>query len=77
MPRLRYSAASKEDLKEIARLIAKDKLGWGRQLWLSGERVAAIHLGSTQPKLGNFFYANKTDPQIRIGRRRRGLDHSA
>ena len=30
MPRLRYSAASKEELKEIARFIAKDKPGAAR-----------------------------------------------
>ena len=46
MPRLRYSAASKEDLKEIARFIAKDKPVAARQ-WVAKLRekcrLAAKH----------------------------------
>lgn len=48
MPRLRYSEASKEDLKEIARFIAKDKPVAARQ-WVAKIRekcrLAAKHPG--------------------------------
>ena len=57
MPRLRYSAESKEDLKDIARFIARDKPVAARQ-WLAMLRkkcrVVAKHpdIGDTRPELG-------------------------
>ena len=58
MPRLRYSAASKEDLKEIVRFIAKDKPVAARQ-WVARIRekcrLAAKypHIGDDRSDLGD------------------------
>ena len=51
MPRLRYSAASKEDLKEIARFIAKDKPVAARQ-WVAklGEKCRLV---AQHPDIGD------------------------
>jgi toxin ParE1/3/4 len=51
MPRLRYSAASKEDLKEIARFIAKDKPNAARQ-WVAKLREKC-RLAATHPDIGD------------------------
>ena len=57
MPRLRYSDASKDDLKHIARFIAQDKPAAARQ-WVSKLRekcrVVAKHpeIGDQRPELG-------------------------
>ena len=58
MPRLRYSAASKDDLKQIARFIAQDKPVAARQ-WVAKIRekcrVVARHpdIGDERPELGD------------------------
>jgi toxin ParE1/3/4 len=58
MPRLRYSAESKEDLKQIARFIANDKPVAGRQ-WVGKLRekcrLVAKHpdIGDSRPELGD------------------------
>ena len=51
MPRLRYSAASKEDLKEIARFIAKDKPTAARH-WVAKLRKKC-RLTATHPDIGD------------------------
>ncbi|MCC9658875.1 type II toxin-antitoxin system RelE/ParE family toxin [Rhodopirellula halodulae] len=57
MPRLRYSAESKEDLKQIARFIARDKPVAARR-WLAKLRekcrLVANHpdVGDARPELG-------------------------
>ncbi|MBC8353673.1 MAG: type II toxin-antitoxin system RelE/ParE family toxin [Planctomycetes bacterium] len=51
MPRLRYSAASKEDLKEIARFIAKDKPNAARQ-WVAKLREKC-RLAAKRPDIGD------------------------
>ena len=57
MPRLRYSTESKEDLKQIARFIARDKPIAARQ-WVKKLRekcrLAAKHpdVGDARPELG-------------------------
>lgn len=57
MPRLRYSAQSKDDLKQIARFIANDKPDAARQ-WVSKLcekcRLASQHpeIGDARPELG-------------------------
>lgn len=51
MPRLRYSAASKEDLKEIARFIAKDKPVAARQ-WVAKLREKC-RLTAKHPDIGD------------------------
>lgn len=57
MPRLRYSDASKDDLKQIARFIAQDKPIAARQ-WIAQIRekchFAARHpdIGDQRPELG-------------------------
>ena len=57
MPRLRYSDASKADLKQIARFIAEDKPAAARQ-WVSKLRekcrLVAKHpeIGDQRPELG-------------------------
>ena len=58
MPRLRYSAESKEDLRQIARFIARDKPGAARQ-WVEKLRekcrLVAKHpdVGDARPELGD------------------------
>ncbi|MDA1053414.1 MAG: type II toxin-antitoxin system RelE/ParE family toxin [Planctomycetota bacterium] len=51
MPKLRYSAASKEDLKEIARFIAKDKPVAARQ-WIAKLREKC-RLVAKNPDIGD------------------------
>jgi plasmid stabilization system protein ParE len=51
MPRLRYSAAAKEDLKEIARYIAKDKPNAARQ-WVAKLREKC-RLAARHPEIGD------------------------
>ena len=57
MPRLRYSAQSKDDLKQIARFIANDKPDAARR-WVSKLRekcrLASQHpeIGDERPELG-------------------------
>lgn len=51
MPRLRYSAASKQDLKEIARFIAKDEPNAARQ-WVAKLREKC-RLAATHPDIGD------------------------
>lgn len=51
MPRLRYSEASKEDLKEIARFIAKDKPVASRQ-WVAKLREKC-RLAAKHPDIGD------------------------
>ncbi|MCA9147800.1 MAG: type II toxin-antitoxin system RelE/ParE family toxin [Planctomycetales bacterium] len=51
MPRLKYSAASKEDLKEIARFIALDKPDAAR-LWVTRLREKC-RLAATHPEIGD------------------------
>ncbi|MEQ1825111.1 MAG: type II toxin-antitoxin system RelE/ParE family toxin [Pirellula sp.] len=51
MARLRYSEASKEDLKEIARFIAKDKPITARQ-WVEKLREKC-RLAATFPEMGD------------------------
>ena len=51
MPRLRYSAASKDDLKDIARFIAKDKPNAARQ-WVSKLRERC-RLAARNPEIGD------------------------
>lgn len=51
MLRLRYSAASKDDLKEIARFIAKDKPVAARQ-WVEKIREKC-RLAAKQPGIGD------------------------
>ena len=51
MPRLRYSAQSKDDLKQIARFIAKDKPKAAR-LWVSKLREKC-RLVSKNPETGD------------------------
>ncbi|WP_404307678.1 type II toxin-antitoxin system RelE/ParE family toxin [Neorhodopirellula lusitana] len=51
MPRLRYSAASKEDLKEIARFIARDKPVAARQ-WVAKLREKC-RLAANYPDIGD------------------------
>lgn len=51
MPRLRYSEASKEDLKEIARFIAKDKPVAARQ-WVAKLREKC-RLAAKHPDIGD------------------------
>ena len=57
MPRLRYSAQSKDDLKQIARFIANDKPDAARE-WVSKLRekcrLASQHpeIGDERPELG-------------------------
>ncbi|WP_233215757.1 type II toxin-antitoxin system RelE/ParE family toxin [Rhodopirellula bahusiensis] len=58
MPRLRYSAESKDDLKQIARFIARDKPDAARQ-WVQKLRekcrLVAKHpdVGDARPELGD------------------------
>ena len=51
MPRLRYSAQSKDDLKQIARFIANDKPDAARQ-WVSKLREKCL-LASQNPEIGD------------------------
>ena len=51
IPRLRYSAASKEDLKEIARFIARDKPIAARQ-WVAKLREKC-RLAAKHPDIGD------------------------
>ena len=51
MPRLRYSAQSKDDLKQIARFIANDKPDVARQ-WVAKLREKS-RLASQQPEIGD------------------------
>ena len=51
MPRLRYPAASKEDLKEIARFIAKDNPNAARQ-WVAKLREKC-RLAARHPEIGD------------------------
>ncbi len=51
MPRLRYSAQSKDDLKRIARFIANDKPNAARQ-WVSKLREKC-RLASQHPDIGD------------------------
>ncbi|QDV40401.1 Plasmid stabilization system protein [Stieleria neptunia] len=51
MPRLRYSAASKEDLTEIARFIAKDKPDAARK-WVAKLRQRC-RLAAKHPDIGD------------------------
>ncbi len=51
MPRLRYSVASKDDLKEIARFIAKDKPFAARQ-WMAKIREKC-RLAANYPDIGD------------------------
>jgi toxin ParE1/3/4 len=57
MPKLRYSAESKDDLKKIARFIANDKPVAARQ-WVvkirEKCRIVALHpdIGDNRPELG-------------------------
>lgn len=51
MSRLRYSAAAKEDLKEIARYIAKDKPTAARQ-WVAKLREKC-RLAARHPEIGD------------------------
>ena len=51
MPRLRYSAESKEDLKHIAQFIARDKPVAARQ-WV-GKLREKCHLIANHPEMGD------------------------
>ena len=51
MPRLRYSAESKDDLKQIARFIARDKPVAARQ-WVKKLREKC-HLVAKHPEIGD------------------------
>lgn len=51
MSKLRYSAAAKEDLKEIARYIAKDKPAAARQ-WVATLREKC-RLAASNPEIGD------------------------
>ena len=51
MPRLRYSAEAKDDLKEMARFIAKDKPVAARQ-WIAKLREKC-RLAAQNPKIGD------------------------
>ena len=78
MPRLRYSAESKEDLKEIARYIARDKPIAARQ-WVARIkekcRVAAKQpeIGDERPTLGDSIRSTYVGRYVIFFRRNAGF----
>ena len=77
MPRLRYSAESKDDLKQIARFIAKDKPAAARQ-WAAKLRekcrLAAKHpeVGDKRPELGEGIRSTYLGSYVIFFRRSKG-----
>lgn len=69
MPRLRYCAESKEDLKQIARFIACDKPVAARQ-WVAKLRekcrLVATHpvIGDARPELGENIQSTKVGSYV-------------
>ncbi|EMI23556.1 MULTISPECIES: type II toxin-antitoxin system RelE/ParE family toxin [Rhodopirellula] len=78
MPRLRYSAESKEDLKQIARFIARDKPGAAHQ-WVQKLRekcrLVAEHpdVGDARPELGNRIRSTYVGSSVIFFRRIEGF----
>ena len=78
MPRLRYSEASKDDLKQIARFIAHDKPIAARQ-WVAKIRemcrFAARHpdIGDQRPELGENIRSTYVGSYVIFFRRTDGV----
>ncbi|WP_442506734.1 type II toxin-antitoxin system RelE/ParE family toxin [Novipirellula sp. SH528] len=78
MPRLRYSSQSKDDLKQIARFIAKDKPDAARQ-WVSKIRekcqLASQHpeIGDERPELGEGIRSTYLGSYVIFFRRSNGF----
>ncbi|MBC8871814.1 MAG: type II toxin-antitoxin system RelE/ParE family toxin [Planctomycetes bacterium] len=78
MPRLRYSEASKDDLKQIARFIAQDKPIAARQ-WIAKIRekcrFAARHpdIGDQRPELGENIRSTYVGSYVIFFRRTDGV----
>ena len=78
MPRLRYSAESKEDLKQIARFIARDKPVAARQ-WVQKLRdkcrLVAKHpdVGDARPEFGDGIRSTDVGSYVIFFRRVEGF----
>ncbi|TWU22360.1 Plasmid stabilization system protein [Novipirellula galeiformis] len=78
MPRLRYSAQSKDDLKQIARFIANDKPDAARR-WVSKLRekcrLASQHpeIGDERPELGEGIRSTYLGSYVIFFRRTNGF----
>lgn len=78
MPRLRYSAESKDDLKQIARFIANDKPSAARQ-WVAKLhekcRLVAQHpeVGDHRPELGQDIRSTYVGSYVIFFRRTEGF----